>query len=174
MFNESNLYLIGMMGAGKSTVGKALADKLHRPYMDSDDEIEKLAQKSISKIFKSDGEGFFRHLEGRVIRGLSARTSLIASLGGGAVMHEINMTRLKVSGTLIWLDFPIDVLLDRIKNHNHRPLLANSSNTGKTKLLHKLHKERLTAYKQAHIHMAFKKELPASDIADIIIHKIQK
>ncbi|TZG27909.1 shikimate kinase [Sphingomonas montanisoli] len=120
------LVLIGLMGTGKSTVGKRLAARLHLPFVDADHEIERAAGLSIPEIFERFGEKEFRDGERRVIaRLIDGRPKVIAT-GGGAFMQEETRSLILERATAIWLDADLDVLVDRVKRRDgSRPLLKN-------------------------------------------------
>ncbi len=119
-----NLYLIGMMGSGKSTVGRILAEKLSYRFLDTDDLIEKSAQKPINAIFASDGESAFRALETEVLSQLSAYMWMAIATGGGIVLERKNWSYLQ-HGIVVWLDVPVPLLYDRLKDDTSRPLLQS-------------------------------------------------
>jgi len=169
---QTNIYLVGMMGCGKTTVARALAEQLGRRFFDTDEEITRLAGRDISDIFNTDGEGVFRHQEGRVIRGLSAMHNLVSALGGGAMGREVNRARLSVSGTIIWLDFPVNVLLKRLEDAQDRPLLAGHDETEKHNILCRLWEARQHDYAHAHIHLKFNQETSVMAIVSQILKKL--
>ncbi|OCR01379.1 shikimate kinase [Oscillatoriales cyanobacterium USR001] len=117
-----NVYLIGMMGAGKTTVGKWLASELGYRFFDTDILIEQVAGKSVSEIFTRDGEESFRELESKVLQELSAYTNLIVATGGGIVLRQINWSYLH-HGVVVWLNVPVEEICDRLREDNSRPLL---------------------------------------------------
>ena len=108
---KKNIVLIGMPGSGKSTVGKALKDRLNREFIDSDAEIVKRAGIEIPRIFSEYGEVYFRKLESEVISDLSKRTGIVIATGGGAILNDKNVEELKKNGELIWLNRPIDSII---------------------------------------------------------------
>lgn len=128
MLNQSNLlkglnlYLIGMMGSGKSTVGKVLADRLGYRFFDTDTVIEQASEQSISEIFASLGEASFRELETQVLAELSAYGRLVIATGGGIVLQQTNWSYLR-HGLVIWLNVPVEQLYHRLKGDTVRPLL---------------------------------------------------
>ena len=126
IMTHKSIYLVGLMAVGKSTVGKLLAEKLNRPFFDSDKEIEKNAGAEISWIFDVEGEEGFRDREEQVIRELSAKTGAIIATGGGVVEREENRKRIAEKGTVIHLDCPNDTLVERVRNDKKRPLLQGS------------------------------------------------
>lgn len=121
-----NLALIGLMGSGKSTVGALLAKELHLQFVDIDTEIEKKEKLTISEIFATKGEAFFRKLETQALKEFAQKNSQVISTGGGAVQNFENLEVLKQNCTLIYLRTSPEVLFERIKDDNSRPLLQNS------------------------------------------------
>lgn len=117
-----NLYLIGMMGSGKSTVGKAIAQQLGYRFFDTDTVITQVAGKSIVEIFAEQGEIAFRQLETKVLAELSAYTRLAIATGGGIVIERMNWSYLR-HGIVVWLDVPVADLYERLKQDTSRPLL---------------------------------------------------
>lgn len=117
-----SVYLIGMMGAGKSTVGKQLAAQLGYQFFDTDTVIEQLAQQPISQIFATSGEPAFRELETQVLAELSTYKKLVIATGGGIVLNRMNWSYLQ-HGLVVWLDVPVEQLYDRLKQDTTRPLL---------------------------------------------------
>jgi shikimate kinase len=125
-----SIVLVGLMGAGKSTVGRRLASKLGLPFMDADHEIEAAAGMSIPDIFSIYGEDYFRDGERRVIARLLQEGPLVLATGGGAFMSEETRTRVAQSGISVWLKADIDVLMRRVRKRTNRPLLQNSDPEG--------------------------------------------
>lgn len=119
---KTNLYLIGMMGAGKTTVGRKLANRIGYRFLDTDLLIEQSAGKSIPEIFESEGEAAFRALETQVLSQVSTYTSLVVATGGGVVTQKMNWSYLR-HGVVIWLDVPNQILMARLSGDTHRPLL---------------------------------------------------
>ena len=116
-----NIYLIGMMGTGKSTIGELLTEKLDYPFVDLDEKIENSAGKSITEIFENDGEENFRNLESEQLRSYS--NSVIAC-GGGIIIREENRTFMKENGKAVLLIASIPELSKRLMESDSRPLLA--------------------------------------------------
>lgn len=108
---KENIVLTGMPGCGKTTVGRLLADKLHRPFIDTDEEIKKVAGTDIPAIFRKQGEDAFRDMESAVIRRLAATTGAVIATGGGAVLREENVDALRENGRLFFLNRPLTELL---------------------------------------------------------------
>ena len=144
--------LCGMMGAGKSAVGRSLADSLGWAFLDTDDLIENDAGTTIAEIFEREGEGGFRKRESEVISKLPARRTVIA-LGGGAVLDEGNRARLLRTGTLVWLQAGPREILDRVGDADTRPLLADLNRTARLERLKELLEERHEAYAAAELHV---------------------
>ena len=142
------LVLIGLMGAGKSTVGRRLANRLKVRFTDSDDEIETAAYCSIADIFEKYGESEFRALEQRVMNRLLDEGPLVLATGGGVFLNDDIRARILASGTVIWLKAGLDVLAARTALRGGRPLLE----TGDPRAtLEKLINERYPVYGEAHI-----------------------
>jgi len=121
-----SIVLVGMMGAGKSSVGRKLAGRLSLPFVDADTEIEAAAGMSVSDIFEIRGEDEFRSGEARVIARLLEAGPQVLATGGGAVMNEETRAAIKAHGISIWLRADFDVLMNRIKRRNDRPLLRTA------------------------------------------------
>ena len=120
---KKTVVMVGMMGAGKTAVGKALAHALNAPFLDSDAEIEKAANMTIPEIFERDGEPFFRLKERQVIARLLDEKQGVLSTGGGAFMAAENREMITERGVAVWLDATLPVLWNRVKHKNTRPLL---------------------------------------------------
>jgi shikimate kinase len=128
--------LVGMMGAGKTAVGKRLAQRLGFTFRDADQEIEAAAQKTIPEIFETDGEVFFRDKERRIIaRLLGENDRLVLATGGGAFMNEETRRMIKDRGVSIWLKAELDVLMRRVRRKANRPLLQTSDPEGTLRTL---------------------------------------
>jgi len=117
------IVLVGMMGAGKTSIGRRLANLLHLPFLDADAEIEKAANLSIAEIFAKHGESDFREGEKRVVARLLASGPAVLATGGGAYMNEETRERCRAEGVTIWLRADVPVLLERVRKKGNRPLL---------------------------------------------------
>jgi len=117
--------LVGLMGVGKTTIGRRLADHFGLPFVDADEEIEKAAGQSIADIFANYGEQGFRDGEQRVISRLLDAPVQILATGGGALTHPLTRERLKTKAITLWLKTDIKVLARRVANRPHRPLLKD-------------------------------------------------
>ena len=118
---DKNIVLIGMMGSGKTTVGRLLAQQLRRPFVDTDALIEEREGRSIPDIFQRDGEGAFRAMELKISRELSGRSGLVIACGGGLPMQDEAIATLKENGLVFWLDRDPAETYDSL-NTSHRPL----------------------------------------------------
>lgn len=122
--SPSNLILIGIMGSGKTSIGKEISRSIGLPLIDTDAIIEEQAATTINNIFAEHGEDHFRNLETELIRSLASLPAPhIISTGGGIVIRPENRDLLKKLGYVIWLNADIDVLFERVQRHSHRPLL---------------------------------------------------
>ena len=123
MTSKTNIFLVGPMGAGKTTIGRQLAEALNMEFLDSDHEIEARSGATIPWIFDVEGEEGFRKREQAMIEELSQRQNIVLATGGGAVLSEANRQRLKTRGTVIYLSASIEQLLKRTQRDRNRPLL---------------------------------------------------
>ena len=121
--NGRNIVFVGMMGSGKSAIGKRLAANLELPFIDADSAIEEAAGMSIADIFESYGEDYFRDGERKVIARLMSEGSTILSTGGGAFMNDETRTLIKEQATSVWLKADFDTLMERVSRKDNRPLL---------------------------------------------------
>jgi len=119
--------MVGMMGCGKTAIGRALAERLGVPFLDSDAEIEAAANAAITEIFARDGEEFFRKREAEVIGRLLSGPPGILSTGGGAFMQEANREAIDGLGVSVWLDAPLQLLWERVRHKDTRPLLQTDN-----------------------------------------------
>ncbi len=122
-----NVYLIGMMGSGKTTTGRALAKLLSIPFVDLDEKIVEKAGRSINEIFKTKGEHYFRELEMEVLIKVSSSSNQVIATGGGIVISPANRMTMKTTGLVIYLKTSVDVLWERVKEKKDRPLLATQN-----------------------------------------------
>lgn len=145
---KKTVVMVGMMGAGKTAVGTALARQLAVPFLDSDDEIVRAADRSIAEIFERDGEAFFRARETEVLSRLLRGTPSVLSTGGGAFLSDRNRTLIKASGVSVWLRADLDLLWHRVRHKATRPLLR-TANPRET--LRELYDARVPFYSQADV-----------------------
>lgn len=158
-----NIYLVGFMGSGKSTVGHILAEKLDMEFIDVDTEIEKKENKKISEIFKEKGEPYFRELEKKEIDLITKKKGVVVSTGGGLGADIENMKKMKETGTVIWLDVPIDIILKRCEKDINRPLLQQPFED-----LKKLFEDRKKVYSMSDIHIKIENQTPEEIVQEIL------
>ena len=125
--NKLNISLCGMMGSGKSAVGKILANKLDYNFIDIDKMIEINAKKTIKKIFEEDGEEYFRNLEEKITINILKNKNTIVSLGGGAIINKKIRDSIKKNSYNIYLNVDVDILTKRLRNSKNRPLIYNKN-----------------------------------------------
>lgn len=147
---EKPLILIGLMGVGKTTVGRRLAKKLDLPFVDADEEIEKAAGLTIAEIFERFGEDYFRDGERRVIARLIEDKPQVIATGGGAFMNCETRQLILQNSKSIWLDADIEILVERVSRRDTRPLLKTGD---PGEILRKLAKDRNPIYAKAHVHV---------------------
>ncbi len=123
---KKTVVMVGMMGAGKTAVGRALAARLRAPFLDSDAEIEKAANRTVPEIFERDGEAFFRDKESQVISRLLDGERCVLSTGGGAFLAQRNREMISARGVSLWLNAELPVLWNRVKHKDTRPLLRTA------------------------------------------------
>lgn len=158
---HKTVVLVGMMGAGKTAIGKHMAQVLGVPFRDSDEAIEAAAQMSIAEIFARDGEAFFRAREAEVIARLLQGRPAILSVGGGAFLQEETRRRIRSDGVSVWLRADLDLLWNRVRAKPTRPLLQTDNPRG---TLARLLDERTPHYAQADLVVDAD---PAYSIADM-------
>jgi shikimate kinase len=142
----NNIYLIGMMGSGKTIVAKALAHELMRHVEDIDARIVEKEGRTITTIFADSGEAYFRNLEKKMLQELAAQSRIVVATGGGIVLDPENIDSMRATGSMVYLKAPTDVLFDRIKENKDRPLLLNASPKD---TLDALYLKRHTMYEKA-------------------------
>ena len=163
-----NLYLVGMMGAGKSAVGGPLADALGYRFVDADTVLEAAAGRPIPAIFASDGEAEFRRLETAVLGQISAWHSLVVATGGGVVTRPENWGHMR-QGVVVWLDAPAGLLLARLRSDpTPRPMLQADDPAGR---LQQLLAERRPLYAQADLHVPQGSEQPTA-VAQLVLEAL--
>ena len=145
---DRSIVLIGLMGAGKTAIGKRLAAQLGLPFYDADHEIERAAGTTIAEIFARHGEAHFRAGEKRVIQRLLAEGRIVLAPGGGAFMDPETRATIRERAISVWLRCPLPILLQRVRGRTHRPLL-NAGNPAE--ILQRLSDERSPLYAQADI-----------------------
>ncbi len=163
-----NLYLIGMMGAGKTTVGQLLAKQLSYGFVDTDNVIAQAAGRSINQIFAEEGEAAFRQLESDVLAQVCAYTRLTIATGGGIILRRENWSYLH-HGLIVWLDVPVELIYNRLAEDTTRPLLQDVDPQGK---LRSLLIERTPLYSQADLKITVNQEETPEQIANKVMEAI--
>ena len=159
------IVLVGLMGAGKSTVGRRLAKRLSLPFVDSDEEIEKAADRSVSEIFDSFGEASFRDGERRVIARLLDGPLKVIATGGGAFMDPATRSLILEKCVAVWLDADVPTLAERVARRDNRPLLRGKD---PAEVLEGLADKRRPFYAEAHIHIR-SEAVPHERAVDLIV-----
>ncbi|MBS3029089.1 MAG: shikimate kinase [Dolichospermum sp. DET50] len=162
-----NLYLVGMMGVGKTTIGKLLAEEIGYRFVDTDEVIVKAAGKSINEIFAENGEAEFRQLESDVLAQVCAYTKLVIATGGGIIMQQHNWSYLH-HGLIVWLDVPVQIILQRLAEDDTRPLLQDDPESKLRSLL----EQRQPMYSQADLHITINAAETPEEIATRILATI--
>jgi shikimate kinase len=165
-----NLYLIGMMGAGKTTIGQQLAAALSYQFFDTDSVVEQATGQSVSDLFATVGEPAFRQLETQALAELTTYRRLVVATGGGVVLNQSNWSYLQ-QGVIIWLDVPVATLFDRLKSDTPRPLLQTPDPMAK---LQSILEARQPLYQQADLQIAITPEESPEAIASRILTDIPK
>jgi shikimate kinase len=162
--------MVGLMGCGKSAVGRRLAARLSLPFVDADEEIEKAAGKTISDIFKDHGEPFFRDRERRVIARLLSEGPQVVATGGGAFMSPETRDNIRHAGLSIWLKAELPVLLRRVAKRDTRPLLKDGDPEATMRRLMEL---RYPIYAEADITVE-SRDVPHDVIVSDVIRALRK
>ncbi|MCR4282320.1 MAG: shikimate kinase [Bauldia sp.] len=159
------IVMVGMMGAGKSSIGRRLAARLGMPFADADTEIEQAANATIPEIFETHGEAYFRDGERRVIQRLLDGSPKVLATGGGAFVHPETRAAIGKKAVSIWLKADRDLLLARVKRRNNRPLLKDGD---PAVIIEKLLAERDPVYAEADIHIQSRDIAHDAAIDDIL------
>ena len=172
---KRNLVFVGLMGAGKSAIGKMVASDLGIPFVDSDHEIERVSRMTVPELFESYGEPEFRQLEKRVISRLLETGPRILSTGGGAFINAETRAAIKASsGITIWLDADLDTLWERVIKRDNRPLLKTADPRG---TLEKLMIDRYPIYAEADLRVLsrdVKKDVIAGEVIAAVADALEK
>lgn len=171
---KRNLVLVGLMGAGKSAIGRLVAQNLGLPFIDTDTEIERVSRMTISELFAAYGEEEFRALETRVIKRLLRTGPRVVSTGGGAFINEKTRRQIERGGLSVWLNADLEVLWERVNKRDHRPLLK-TENPKQT--LKDLMDKRYPIYALADITVQsrdVRKEVIANEVLTSVIEHIGK
>ena len=155
------VYLVGMPGSGKSTVGPELAARLGVPYVELDAEIERDAGRTVREIFEGDGEARFRELEAAALSEAAERDPSVVSCGGGVVLEPANRITLRATGDVVFLSVPLEVLRERVRPATDRPLIRAEGD------LERLFREREPLYREFAAHVVDASGTPAEVAAAI-------
>lgn len=147
---DRSIILVGLMGTGKSSVGRRLAERLRMPFADADEEIEAAAGMTIADIFEQYNEAYFRDGERRVIARLIDGPPMVIATGGGAFINDETRSLIKAKALSIWLDAEIDILVERVARRNTRPLLIGKDPAA---VLTELSRARNHIYAEADLHI---------------------
>ena len=162
-----NIYLVGFMGTGKSTVGKILSQRLNKEFVEMDEVIEAREGKPITEIFASSGEPYFRILEKNLLKEIALKSDTIVSCGGGLVCNQENLDILKASGLVLNLTASPEVIYQRIKEFTNRPILNVKEPLVK---IQELFKQRQPFYNKAHL--SLDTEVKSPEVIALEIEKI--
>ncbi|TDT76964.1 shikimate kinase [Litoreibacter halocynthiae] len=160
------LVLVGMMGAGKTAIGGAVARKLGVPFLDSDEELVRAANRSIAEIFERDGEAFFRARETEVISRLLDGEPAVLSTGGGAFLSEANRALIDEKAVSVWLRAELSLLWSRVRHKTTRPLLRTADPFA---TLTEIYEARNPIYAQAQLSVEARPEYSIDDMAEQVI-----
>lgn len=163
---HKTVVMVGMMGAGKTAVGRALAARLGVPFLDSDAEIVSAANMSIPEIFERDGEAFFRKKESQVIGRLLDEKKCVLSTGGGAFLSDENRNMISDRGVSVWLRADLNVLWNRVKHKDMRPLLRTADPYATLKVLYE---QRVPIYSLADLTVESDSETAIENMADRVL-----
>ncbi|MCW9044116.1 MAG: shikimate kinase [Pseudopelagicola sp.] len=166
---KKTVVLVGMMGAGKTAVGRALAARLGVAFLDSDAEIEKAANMTIAEIFARDGEAFFRDKEAQVIARLLEEERGILSTGGGAYLAPDNRRVISQKGVAVWLDADLDILWNRVRHKDTRPLLRTPDPKA---TLTGIYEARVPIYRQADLTVKADARFTIEEMAERVVEAL--
>ncbi|MDQ7056769.1 MAG: shikimate kinase [Persephonella sp.] len=158
-----NIYLVGFMGSGKSTIGKLLSEKTGMKFVDIDQMIERHERRKISEIFEKEGKAISDKRKRKCLKKFQRKKGIIVSTGGGLGADTGNMERMKNTGTVIWLDASLETILERTENDTERPLLKQPYER-----LKKLYEERKKVYRTADIHINVNRKSPEEIVQEIM------
>lgn len=170
MAEKRNIFLVGPMGAGKSTIGRHLAEQLHLEFFDSDQEIEKRTGADIAWVFDVEGEAGFRVREEKVIDDLTEKQGIVLATGGGSVASKEVRNRLSARGIVVYLETPIEKQVARTQRDKRRPLLQTDEDS--RTVLERLAQERNALYEDVADFTVKTDEQSAKVVASQIIRKI--
>lgn len=160
---KKTIVMVGMMGAGKTAVGRCLAQLLNVSFLDSDLEIETAANMTVPEIFARDGEAFFRARETEVIRRLLDEEKCVLSTGGGAFLSPENQQVISQNGVAVWLDADLELLWNRVRHRDTRPLLRTPDPKA---TLSELYAKRVPEYSKADLRVSCAPPVPLEKMAE--------
>ena len=166
-----NIFIVGPMGSGKSTVGKIISDELFLNFFDTDDEIESRTGASIDWIFDLEGEEGFRKRESSILEEMVKQNSIVLSTGGGIILSDSNREMLSSRGTVFYLSTPISVQIERTSKDKDRPLLKNGD---PEEILTRLQKERKDLYESVSDHVIETENKSSQEVASEIINLVKR
>ena len=166
-----NIFIVGPMGSGKSTVGKIISDELFLNFFDTDEEIESRTGASIDWIFDLEGENGFRKRESDILQEMVQKNSIVLSTGGGIILSDENRELLSSRGTVFYLSTPISVQIERTSKDKDRPLLKNGD---PGEILTKLHEARKDLYESVSDHCVQTENKSSQEVASEIINLIKE
>jgi len=161
----SLIFLTGFMGAGKTTVGHLVADELDTKFVDMDDVIIETAGMTINDIFRDRGESWFREIESQVLQNLAGMNGLVISTGGGCIERDENRAVMMTAGTVVFIDTPWEVIMDRLSLVNDRPLAKSADGWEKVR---RLYEKREPLYRQAHFTIQTDQKTPEQISGEIV------
>ncbi|MBN1894656.1 shikimate kinase [bacterium] len=165
----ANVYLIGFMACGKTRIGKLIARKLARPFLDTDEMIVRKTGMPIPEIFEKWGESRFREIEKEIVSQVAGLRGRIVALGGGAVLDPGNWELLDLSGTIICLSYPPEIIEERAARSRQRPLLNQESGRERKERIRSLLESRESVYRKADLLLHLNQEVDARRVAAAII-----
>ncbi len=166
-----NIVFIGMRGSGKTTVGRKIAQKLKRKFVDTDDKIIKKEQTTITTIVKNKGWDYFRRQESAAIQEISKQNMLVIATGGGVVERQENIQMLKRNSVIFYLEAKLETLMNRNKNYNDRPLVTNERTFYKD--METLLKQRQRLYRKKADERVLTDKLNIDDVVTVILEKLK-
>ena len=165
-----NIFIVGPMGSGKSTVGKIISDELFLNFFDTDDEIESRTGASIDWIFDLEGEEGFRKRESSILEEMVKQNSIVLSTGGGIILSDSNRELLSSRGTVFYLSTPISVQIERTSKDKDRPLLKNGD---PKEILTRLQEDRKDLYESVSDHVIETENKSSQEVASEIINFVK-
>jgi shikimate kinase len=167
--SRQHVVLVGMMGAGKSTVGRLLAQRLDRPFLDSDERVVAQTGRTVAEIFAAEGEAAFRAVETDVLcQMLDGEVPAVIAAAGGAVLDAANRRAMRARATVVWLRADVALLADGVGSGGHRPLLADDASATLTRLS----TERDSLYRDAAQQVVDVDDLTPDEVVDRVIAEI--